>query len=114
MKGRTVIVIAHRLSTVERADRILIINKGRLVEQGSHAELLQAEGLYNQLVRRQLTLGYAVAPAGPSQLKPKWSDPVNMDTISSSFCSAKSIDSLTEDGLNMSPKLGTPVEFGTP
>jgi len=49
MKGRTTLVIAHRLSTVRRADRILVIDRGRIVEQGSHAELLTRRGLYRRL-----------------------------------------------------------------
>jgi ATP-binding cassette subfamily B protein len=49
MKGRTVVVIAHRLSTAERADRIAVIDEGRLAEFGTHEELLQREGRYASL-----------------------------------------------------------------
>jgi len=48
-QGRTTIVIAHRLSTVREADRILVFNEGRIVEQGKHAELILAHGLYAKL-----------------------------------------------------------------
>ena len=47
--GRTTIVIAHRLSTIREADRILVFNQGRIVEQGKHAELIDARGLYAKL-----------------------------------------------------------------
>ncbi len=47
--GRTTIVIAHRLSTIREADRILVFNAGRIVEQGKHAELIEARGLYARL-----------------------------------------------------------------
>ena len=53
MRQRTSIVIAHRLTTIERADRILVLRRGRLVEQGSHVELLAADGVYAQMHRLQ-------------------------------------------------------------
>jgi len=54
MKGRTVFVIAHRLSTIRDADRIVVIDQGRVVEQGSHSTLVKTSGLYAQLYTRQL------------------------------------------------------------
>ena len=51
LKGRTSFVIAHRLSTITGADRIVVVHDGRLVEEGTHAELLQKQGLYFDLYR---------------------------------------------------------------
>lgn len=53
MKGKTVIVVAHRLSTIAHLDRILVFDQGRIVEDGSHAELLAREGAYHELWSRQ-------------------------------------------------------------
>lgn len=57
MKGRTTLVIAHRLSTVEHADQIVVLNRGRIVEQGTHGQLLAKEGAYAALYRNQLATG---------------------------------------------------------
>jgi subfamily B ATP-binding cassette protein MsbA len=54
MKDRTTFVIAHRLTTIQRADRILVLNKGRLVETGTHAELMDRKGLYQYLYTLRL------------------------------------------------------------
>jgi ATP-binding cassette subfamily C protein CydCD len=54
MEGRTTLVIAHRLSTIKDADRIVVLDSGRVVEQGTHAELLERGDLYAQLVATQL------------------------------------------------------------
>jgi subfamily B ATP-binding cassette protein MsbA len=56
MSGRTSIVIAHRLSTVQNADKIIVLNEGRLVEQGTHAALLSQNGLYQKLYNMQFKL----------------------------------------------------------
>ncbi|KQC00601.1 ABC transporter ATP-binding protein [Pedobacter sp. Hv1] len=55
-KGRTVIVVAHRLSTVKNADNIVVLDKGIIIEQGTHAELTKNKGEYYQLVKNQLEL----------------------------------------------------------
>ena len=53
MEGKTTIVIAHRLSTVRRADMIFVVNEGKIVQQGRHEELLKAGGLYAELYSLQ-------------------------------------------------------------
>ncbi|MGN8554711.1 UNVERIFIED_CONTAM: hypothetical protein OHV15_19225, partial [Microbacterium sp. SLM126] len=53
MQGRTTLVIAHRLSTIENADRIVVLEQGRVAESGSHGELLAKGGLYAGLHRIQ-------------------------------------------------------------
>ncbi len=57
LAGRTTFVIAHRLSTVRRADLILLLEDGRIIERGTHVELMHARGVYYQMVRRQMELG---------------------------------------------------------
>lgn len=56
-KGRTVVVVAHRLSTVKNADNIIVLDKGAIIEQGTHQELTNNKGEYYELVRNQLELG---------------------------------------------------------
>ncbi|KEQ28881.1 ABC transporter ATP-binding protein [Pedobacter antarcticus 4BY] len=55
--GRTVVIVAHRLSTVSNADNIIVLNKGQIIEQGTHQELTALKGDYYSLVRNQLELG---------------------------------------------------------
>ncbi|GHT32024.1 ABC transporter ATP-binding protein [Bacteroidia bacterium] len=56
-KGKTVVVVAHRLSTVQNADNIVVLEKGKIAEQGTHRELTERRGIYYQLVKNQLELG---------------------------------------------------------
>ena len=53
MKDRTVLVIAHRLSTVRNADKIIVMEKGRIIEKGKHSELYQKDGVYRRLYKLQ-------------------------------------------------------------
>ena len=56
-QGRTVVVVAHRLSTVKNADNIIVLDKGKIVEQGTHSQLVLTKGYYFDLVKNQLELG---------------------------------------------------------
>ena len=56
-KGKTVVVVAHRLSTVRDADNIIVLDKGKIAEEGTHKELVERKGLYYRLVKNQLELG---------------------------------------------------------
>ena len=63
MQGRTTLVIAHRLSTIEHADRVVVMEQGRIVEQGTHAQLVAAGGLYARLQSRPATAARSAAAA---------------------------------------------------
>jgi len=56
-KGRTVVVVAHRLSTIKNADQIIVLNNGRISEQGTHTDLITKKGEYYKLIKNQLELG---------------------------------------------------------
>lgn len=56
-KGKTVLIVAHRLSTVRNADNIIVLDKGKIVEQGDHSELTKLKGHYYKLIKNQLEMG---------------------------------------------------------
>ena len=56
-KGKTAIIIAHRLSTVKNADKIIVLDNGKVVEEGTHDELIKLKGEYFRLIKNQLELG---------------------------------------------------------
>ena len=64
LEGRTSVVIAHRLSTILNADRILVLYEGNIVEDGTHEELLTRQGMYHQMVHRQVNARDAQRLAG--------------------------------------------------
>lgn len=59
MKGRTTLIIAHRLSTVIEADQLLVLEEGRITGRGTHRQLLESHGLYKKLASQQLHLDLA-------------------------------------------------------
>jgi ATP-binding cassette subfamily B protein len=75
LAGRTSLVIAHRLSTILAADRILVLDQGRIVERGTHAELVAAGGLYARLYQQQFRAGSADAEPPVATAAPRLSTP---------------------------------------
>jgi ATP-binding cassette, subfamily B, bacterial len=70
MRNRTTLAIAHRLSTILAADVILVVDRGRIVERGTHNELLRRGGLYAKLYRQQFAPSSARADAAEHAYKP--------------------------------------------
>ena len=55
LKGRSAIIIAHRLSTIMNADKILVLYNGSIIEEGNHQELISRQGMYYQLIQKQIS-----------------------------------------------------------
>ena len=74
VRGRTTIAIAHRLSTLRKADRLVVLDRGQIVEQGPHEELMAKEGAYYRLYQAQARQAEADAQAPGSDDMPPWPD----------------------------------------
>jgi ATP-binding cassette subfamily B protein/subfamily B ATP-binding cassette protein MsbA len=70
MKGRTTILIAHRLSTVEKADHIIVLKNGRIIEQGAHDDLLRHSGVYRQVLELQRMSGSSIPDVPQVRIDP--------------------------------------------
>ena len=68
MRNRTTLVVAHRLSTIINADRIIVIDDGRIIEKGRHDELVRQDGLYHRLYTMQFRNGASGAPSDETVL----------------------------------------------
>ena len=82
MTGRTTLVIAHRLATVLKADRILVMEAGRIVEEGDHAALVARNGVYARLARLQFESGAAALERGEASTLHR----PNVGVIRGRFC----------------------------
>ena len=61
-RGKTIITIAHRLATIQNADQILVVDDGRIAERGTHAELMQLDGVYKRFIEiREKAEGWRIA-----------------------------------------------------
>lgn len=92
--GRTVLVIAHRLSTVRNANKILVLRFGEIVEEGTHVELMRKRGLYYELVKRQTEQNEAELKMNLSETRPTTISthvPLPDKKLSSSFTVKESI-----------------------
>jgi ABC-type multidrug transport system ATPase subunit len=96
LKGHTVVIVAHRLSTIENADKIIVLDHGQIVEMGNHRELLKNDGLYAHLVKKQMhsddenkdAESTATTNAGPATTSlPKTSTPPTPSTTASASAS---------------------------
>lgn len=89
MRERTVLVVAHRLSTVERAHNIVVMERGRVAEQGPHSQLMASGGLYSKLVHRQLlTIKTGEEPLSPPESSRSWDGGRRRRRLSSSNSTA--------------------------
>lgn len=102
MKGRTFITIAHRLNTVQQADQILVLDQGRLVESGTHAELLKRGGLYARLVGAHVS-----SPGQPQAITP--SPPLLQEKYTQSLVSVSLGTAPSLQPFTFKPKRSRPV-----
>ena len=93
MEGKTVIAIAHRLSTIARMDRLIVLDAGRIIEQGSHSELLRLNGQYAKLWRHQ-SGGFLPMDAVPTETAEESTDELAADEIHGASASEPATDDM--------------------